>query len=101
MRSFFCSILLGIAALGVVGTTAQEAKAWGWRGPGYYSAGYYGYGYGYGYPAYQSYYAGPSYYSYSPGFYGPSYGAYRSFYSGPAFRSYYGPGFGYSAYRAP
>ena len=41
MRSFLCYVLLGIAALGVLGTTAQDAHAWGWRGPVVYSSGYY------------------------------------------------------------
>jgi hypothetical protein len=91
MRAFILSVLLGLATLGGIATTA-EARPWhggnGYYGRGYYSPynGYYGgyYGNRYYYPGYSSYYYySPGYNSY---YYDPDDGSYYYY---PGYSSYY------------
>src|SRR5579885_1388304 len=94
MRSLFLSLVLGAAALGLVGVTPSQAEARWFRGgrwsgyyyPSYSYGGYYpGYYGSYYYPSYGSYYYTPGYATY----YMPGYGSY-----------YYTPGYSYGYYPA-
>src|SRR5579859_3286715 len=92
MRSFLCSLVLGLATLGTVAVTPGDASARPWRGGGYgYSSYYYpGYSSYYYTPGYSSYYYTPSYSSYyydSDDYYYPSDSS--SYYYSPGYSSYY------------